>query len=133
MSSLSLLMKETLFFTDRSSLLCMDSSREKSKSNLQNGRERREKSLNSLALPSPSRVAHLFALPLVEFWVEIPLLGGGSPLGGGLLVRQQDEGNIRVRTVLGAGRQGSVAITFNNNIRWYRGLRVKNVKNVMTK
>lgn len=26
-------------------------------------------------------------LPLVEFWVEVSLLGGSSPLGGGLLVR----------------------------------------------
>lgn len=93
----------------------MDSSREKSKSNLQKERERRDKSVKTLALPPLSRVPHLFVLPLIEFWVEVSLLGGGSPLGGSLLVRQQDEGNIRVCTVLGAGRQGSVgrmAITF---------------------
>lgn len=39
----------------------------------------------------PSSVSHLFVLPLVEFWVEVSLLGGGSPFGGGLLVGQQDE------------------------------------------
>lgn len=47
-------------------------------------------------------------LPLVKLGVELPLLGGGSSLGGGLLVRQQDEGNVRVSAVLGAGCQGSV-------------------------
>lgn len=52
----------------------------------------------------------LFVLPLAEFWVEVSLLGDSPPLGGGLLVRQQDEGNIRVCTVLGAGLQGSVGI-----------------------
>ncbi len=66
--------------------------------------------MNALALPPLSRASRLFVLPLVEFWVEVSLLGGGSPLGGSLLVRQQDEGNIRVCAVLGAGRQGSVGI-----------------------
>ena len=49
-------------------------------------------------------------LPLIEFWVEVPLLGGGSSLGGGLLVRQQEEGNVRVSAVLGAGCQGSEGV-----------------------
>lgn len=32
------------------------------------------------------RYSHFLVLPLVEFRVEVSLLGGGSPLGGGLLV-----------------------------------------------
>lgn len=32
------------------------------------------------------RYSHFLVLPLVEFGVEVSLLGGGSPLGGGLLV-----------------------------------------------
>lgn len=104
-SSLSLLMKETLFFTDRSSLLWMDSSREKSKSNLQKRESRAVKSLfSSLKI----WLSHLFVLPFIEFWIEVSLLGGGSSLGGCLLVRQQDEGNIGVGAILGAGCQGSV-------------------------
>lgn len=102
-SSLSLLMKETLFFTDRSSLLCVDSSREKSKSNLQ-----KERGQTTMFPSSLSQAFHLFVLPLVEFGVEVSLLGGSPPLGGGLLVRQQDEGHIRVCPVLGAGCQRSV-------------------------
>lgn len=66
---------------------------------------------NILALPSLLRVSRLFVSPLVEFWVEVSLLGGSSPLGGSLLVRQQDEGNIRVCTIFGAGCQGSVGRT----------------------
>lgn len=32
------------------------------------------------------RYSHFLVLPLVEFWIEVSLFGGGSPLGGGLLV-----------------------------------------------
>lgn len=72
--------------------------------------ERQEKGGSAIILTPPqlSRASHWFVWPLVEFRVEVSLLGGSSPLSGSLLVRQQDEGNIRVRTVLGAGCQGSV-------------------------
>lgn len=102
MSSFSRLMKEPLCFTDKSSLLCMDSSRLKSKSNLQEG-ERWEKQLLTLL-----QLLSWFISPLIELRIEVPLLGGGSSLGCGLLVRQQDKRNIRIGAVLGASCQGSV-------------------------
>lgn len=58
-----------------------------------------------------------FRSPLVELWVEVPLLGGGPPLGGGLLVRQEDKGHVRVGAILGAGRQGS------EGVKWRPGTR----------
>lgn len=53
----------------------------------------------------------LVVSPLVEFWVEVPLLGGGPPLGGGLFVRQQDEADVGVRAIFGASGQRSVGVT----------------------
>lgn len=37
--------------------------------------------------PLPRHYSQFLVLPLVEFWVEVSLFGGRSPLGGGLLVR----------------------------------------------
>lgn len=54
--------------------------------------------------------AYLFVLPLIKLWAEVFLLGHSFPLGGGLLVRQQDEGNIRVCAILGTRYQCSVSI-----------------------
>lgn len=36
--------------------------------------------------PHPRHYSQFLVLPLVEFWVEVSLFGGCSPLGGGLLV-----------------------------------------------
>lgn len=119
-------MKETLFFTDRSSLLCADSSREKSKSNLQKEKKSTLKSSHFL----PHHESNFPVLPLAEFWVEVSLLGGSPPLGGRLLVRQQDEGDIRVCPVLRAGCQGSVGSQQHiYNMCWYRVLQIKNGDN----
>lgn len=60
-----------------------------------------------LALPSLLLRGSLFILPLIEFWVKVSLLGGSSPLGCCLLVRKQNEVNIGVCTILGAGSEGS--------------------------
>lgn len=70
-------------------------------------------------MDSPPLSASLsrFRSPLVELWVEVPLLGGGPPLGGGLLVRQEDKGHVRVGAVLGAGRQGSEGVKLRPGTR----------------
>lgn len=57
--------------------------------------------------PPPPGCLYCLFLPLVKLRVEVPLLGGRPPLGGTLLVGQQDERDVRVRAVLGAGCQGS--------------------------
>lgn len=70
-------------------------------------------------MDSPPLSASLsrFRSPLVELWVEVPLLGGGPPLGGGLLVRQEDKGHVRVGAILGAGRQGSEGVKLRPGTR----------------
>lgn len=55
MSSLSRLMNDTLFLTDRSSLLCVDSSKDKSKSNLQ--QKDHKKDMTSLRHKTHSRTS----------------------------------------------------------------------------
>lgn len=72
-------------------------------------------------LPLVSALLFSFRSPLVELRVEVPLLGGGPPLRGGLFVRQQHKGHVRVGAVLGAGCQGSAGVKLKPGTREHIG------------
>lgn len=115
MSSLSRLMNDTLFFTDKSSLLWVDSSREKSKSNLwQKTKQKQDRNTWNTLFTRHTHTHRTFprwlppSIPLIELWVEVSLLGGCLPLTGALLVRQQEQADVRVCPVLGTRGQGPV-------------------------
>lgn len=54
-----------------------------------------------------------FLSPLVKFRVEIFPFGGGSPLGGCLLIREEDKGNIWIGSILGTRGQASAGFRHN--------------------